>query len=70
MRKPQKKVVAKIPRKVSRSPPSELTIATSVRFHPTVKDALDRAAIEDARSASSLIQKVMTEWLKAKGFLK
>ena len=37
---------------------------------PTVKEALDRAAIEDARSASSLIQKLMTEWLKERKYLK
>jgi hypothetical protein len=47
-----------------------LHIATSVRFEPPVKAAIDKAAKDDARSASSLIQKVMAEWLKAKGYLK
>jgi hypothetical protein len=45
-------------------------IATSVRFDPPVKTAIEKAAKDDARSASSLIQKVMVEWLKEKGFLK
>jgi hypothetical protein len=47
-----------------------LLIATSVRFEPPVKAAIDKAAKDDARSASSLIQKVMTEWLKEKRYLK
>jgi hypothetical protein len=45
-------------------------MATSVRFDPAVKAAIDKAAKADTRSASSLIQKVMTDWLKEKGFLK
>jgi hypothetical protein len=45
-------------------------IATSVRFDPPVKTAIEKAAKDDARSASSLIQKVMIEWLKAAGYLK
>jgi predicted transcriptional regulator len=45
-------------------------VATSVRFDPAVKTAIDKAARADARSASSLIQKVMADWLKANGFLK
>ncbi len=45
-------------------------IATSVRFEPLVKAAIDKAAKDDTRSTSSLIQKVMTEWLKGKGYLK
>ena len=42
-------------------------IATSVRFEPPVKTAIEKAAKDDARSASSLIQKVMVEWLREKG---
>ncbi len=45
-------------------------IATSVRFEPPVKAAIDKAAKDDTRSTSSLIQKVMIEWLKARGYLK
>jgi hypothetical protein len=50
--------------------PAAPLIATSVRFDPRVKAAIDKAAEADARSASGLIQKVMTDWLKLNGFLK
>jgi hypothetical protein len=50
--------------------PAAPSIATSVRFDPRLKRAIDKAAAADARSASSLIQMVMAEWLKEKGFLK
>jgi hypothetical protein len=45
-------------------------VATSVRFEPHIKAAIDKAAGADARTTSGLIQKVMTEWLKEKGHLK
>lgn len=45
-------------------------VATSVRFDPNVKAAIDKAAKADTRSVSSLIQKVMTDYLRANGFLK
>ena len=53
-----------------RAPAKIKPIATSVRFDPPVKTAIEKAAKDDARSASSLIQKVMVEWLREKGFLK
>jgi hypothetical protein len=45
-------------------------IATSIRFNPEVKSALEKAAKEDARSVTSLVTKVMMDWLKARGYLK
>jgi hypothetical protein len=45
-------------------------IATSIRFDPHVKAALEKAAKDDARSVSSLVQKTMMELLRAKGYLK
>jgi predicted transcriptional regulator len=45
-------------------------VATSVRFDPAVKAAIDKAAKADTRSTSSLIQKIIADWLKANGFLK
>ncbi|WP_281024543.1 hypothetical protein [Methylobacterium segetis] len=42
----------------------------SVRLPPDVKGAAEIAAKEDTRSLSSLIEKVLTEHLKAKGYLK
>jgi hypothetical protein len=35
-----------------------------------IKAALDKPAAADARSVSSLLQKIVSEWLKAEGFLK
>jgi hypothetical protein len=40
------------------------------RVNPEMKAALGSAAKDDARSVSSLAQKIITEWLKAKGYLK
>jgi len=45
-------------------------IITSARFAPAVRAALDKAAADDTRTTSSLIQKIVTEWLKANGHLK
>jgi hypothetical protein len=47
-----------------------LGIITSARFAPAVRAALDKAATDDTRTTSSMIQKIVTEWLKAKGYLK
>lgn len=44
--------------------------ALNVRIEVAVRAALDRAAAKDARTVSSLVQKVLTEWLRAEGFLK
>jgi hypothetical protein len=43
---------------------------TSVRFDTRVRAAIDKAAKDDKRPTSTLIQMVMEEWLKAKGYLK
>lgn len=39
------------------------------RVEPEVKEALEKAAKADHRSVSSLIEKILVEWLKANGFL-
>jgi hypothetical protein len=41
-----------------------------IRVQPEVKAALERAAKDDLRSVSSLIEKVLIEWLRAKGYLR
>jgi hypothetical protein len=45
-------------------------LPVSVRLPPAVKAAAEKAAKEDTRSLSSLIEKVLTEHLKAKGHLR
>ncbi|MGH6847633.1 MAG: ribbon-helix-helix protein, CopG family [Methylocella sp.] len=42
----------------------------TVRLDPQVKAALEKAAKSDARSVSSLIQKLLSNWLKEEKFLK
>lgn len=45
------------------------TPSLGVRVHPETKAALERAAKDDMRSVSSLIEKILVEWLRAKGYL-
>jgi len=45
------------------------TPSLGVRLQPDVKAALERAATEDDRSLSSLVERILKEWLRAKGFL-
>ena len=45
------------------------TPSLGVRVQSETKAALEKAAKEDMRSVSSLIEKVLVEWLRAKGYL-
>jgi len=40
-----------------------------VRVQPETKAALDKAAKDDLRSVSSLIEKILVEWLRERGYL-
>lgn len=40
------------------------------RVRPEVKIALEKAAKEDFRSLSSMIEKILAEWLKTHRYLK
>jgi hypothetical protein len=40
-----------------------------IRLPSDVKDALTRAAADDGRSVSSLIERIVTPWLKKGGWL-
>jgi hypothetical protein len=42
----------------------------SFRLPPDVKTAAEKAAAADSRSVASLVEKVLTEFLKANGYLK
>jgi hypothetical protein len=59
--------MAKAPRKGAKPAPS---IITAARFTPSERKALDQAAKEDDRPTSSLIHKIVADWLKEKGYLK
>jgi hypothetical protein len=39
------------------------------RLKPEIKEALEKAAQDDGRPASNLIEKILSDWLKAKGYL-
>jgi hypothetical protein len=54
----------KITKPVLKPPP------TSIRFEPHVKSALEKAAKEDSRSVTSLVTKLVVDFLKAEGYLK
>ncbi|MEK4034269.1 hypothetical protein WOC76_12605 [Methylocystis sp. IM3] len=45
-------------------------IITTMRFDPTLKAALEKAAKADQRSLSSLVMKVLSDWAKENGWLK
>jgi hypothetical protein len=45
------------------------TSAISVRVADKVKAAADKAAKDDSRSTASLVEKVLVDHLKAKGYL-
>lgn len=40
-----------------------------VRLQPEVKAALEKAAKDDLRSVSSMVEKVLTDWLRANSYL-
>jgi hypothetical protein len=46
------------------------TNSLGIRVGPEVKAALETAAEEDARSVSSLVQKIIAEWLRDHRYLK
>jgi hypothetical protein len=50
--------------------PSQAHPPLSVRFIPAVRTALEKAAKDDSRPVSSLVQKIVADWLKSNGFLK
>jgi hypothetical protein len=41
-----------------------------VRLEPDTKAALEKAAADDRRSLSSMIDRILVEWLRRKGYLK
>jgi hypothetical protein len=45
------------------------TPSLGVRVQPETKAALEKAAKDDLRSVSSLIEKILVGWLRARGYL-
>jgi hypothetical protein len=64
-------MLQEIPGKMSPKKKSTRPVAPlSIRFDAEVRTALDQAARDDMRPVGILVQKVMMEWLKARGYLK
>lgn len=49
---------------------AEKTARVAYRLRPEVRDALDRAAKHEDRSRSALAERILAEWLRARGWLK
>ena len=45
------------------------TAQVNIRFHPDLKEAAERAAADDHRSLTSLIEKVLSDHLRERGYL-
>jgi hypothetical protein len=46
------------------------TATVQLRMRPSLKEAAEKAAEDDSRSLTSLIEKLLTDHLRKKGYLK
>ena len=51
-------------------PKREVKEVTAVRLRPSIKVALQKAALDDARTVNALLEKIAVDWLKEHGYLK
>jgi hypothetical protein len=51
-------------------PKREVKEVTAVRLRPSIKAALKKAALNDARTVNALLEKIAIDWLKEHGYLK
>jgi len=45
------------------------TAAIGVRVEPNIKEAAEKAAADDHRTVASLLEKVLVEYLRERGYL-
>ncbi|WP_390889536.1 ribbon-helix-helix protein, CopG family [Roseomonas mucosa] len=45
------------------------TLPVSFRFLPEMKEALERAAKDDDRSTSAMVERILSMWLRENGYL-
>ena len=57
-------------KKTTRAKAEPRDTALSLRVKRSVRDAIAEAAVADGRSSSALVELVMIEWLKERGWLK
>ena len=41
-----------------------------LRITPSLKDALEKAAADDQRAIASMVEKILIEWLRKRGYFK
>jgi hypothetical protein len=70
MAKPPAKKTSKSTQTRAAKPAKEVAIVTSIRLMPSIKQALERAAVADDRTTSWLITKIVSDWLKDNKYLK
>jgi hypothetical protein len=46
------------------------SVPLGLRITPSLKDAIDRAASDDGRPLASFVERVLTDYLRKKGYLK
>jgi hypothetical protein len=50
--------------------PRTKTATLNLRVDPEIKDAAEKAASDDRRSLTSFIEKLLTDFLRKRGYLK
>ena len=48
----------------------EIKEVTALRFRPSIKTLLQKAALDDARTVNALVEKIVADWLRGNGYLK
>jgi hypothetical protein len=57
-------------KKPKKPAPAAPLVPLGFRVESEMKDALERAAADDERSLSSLVQKILRDWLKERQYLR
>jgi len=62
--------MAKAPKKPEPKKPEKVWPPLSVRLDSDIREGLEKAAKDDMRPVSHLVAKIVSDWLKEKGYLK
>ena len=57
-------MLARVPKKKTAK-----IVATTMRFDPAIKAALEKAATDDRRTSTSLAMKILEDWLREHKYL-
>jgi hypothetical protein len=50
--------------------PDRKSVSVGLRITPSLKAAIDKAAIREQRTAASMVEKILSDYLRANGYLK